>query len=183
MASSSLSDLTPDTRERAQAFLAAAKDAGLEVVVGSTLRSCADQGTSTAPVNVNGMQLKRAPGCRSWHTWGRAFDVTLIDASPERYASLGALGKTFGLQWGGDFKTNFDPIHFQFSGGLDIQKLCPDPLACDQALRNAGFPMPNTPDGPLPLLPARQTMSGWSLLSFIAGAAVGWVATKRARKR
>ena len=133
----SLDLLTLDTRVLAVKFLVAAKAAGLDVVLGSTLRTCAQQGLSTAPVVVQGMSLKRAPGCRSWHVWGRAFDVTLVQPSADRYAQLGALGKSLGLQWGGDFVSNPDPIHFQNPAGLNINTLCPDPMKCDEAVAAA----------------------------------------------
>jgi hypothetical protein len=173
MASSSINDLTPDTKSRAVAFMAAANAAGLTVSMGRTRVSCAEQGMNTAPIMVNGLPLKRAPSCRSWHVWGRAFDIVLASPTTDRYAQLGALGKSFGLQWGGDFKTNYDPIHFQFTGGLDITKLCPDPMKCDDALRAAGQ------DAPLPILSSASPglLIPWSLFA-LATTAGFWVARK-----
>lgn len=169
MASSSLSALTPDTRERAEAFLTAARSGGFDVSVGSTLRSCAEQGTSTAPFKVGELLLKRAAGCRSWHVWGRAFDIVLDGATKARYAELGALGKSFGLEWGGDFTTNYDPIHFQYPGGLSVQHLCPDPMDCKGAIEAAGRPLPE----PGPSSPPKRAWDGrpaW----FVVGVVVGW---------
>lgn len=167
--------LTPDTRERAIAFQAAAQAAGLAFNMGRTRVTCAAQGLSTAPVMVNGIPLKRAPGCRSWHVWGRAFDVTLQNATPDRYVQLGALGKSMGLMWGGDFKTNFDPIHFQFvPAGLDIMKLCPDPAQCDAAV--AAYEKGLPPPGPTPAQPPNSGSS--SFLAFAAGAVGGFLLTR-----
>jgi len=173
MASTSLQDLTPDTREKAEAFIAAAQAAGLDVMVASTLRSCADQGQGGTVV-VQGMTLKRVAGCRSWHVWGRAFDVVLKQPSTDRYAQLGALGKTFGLEWGGDFQSNPDPIHFQYHPGLNIQVLCPDPSDCDGALKKAGVPMPTNPPstGSGPVVSTAGASGSWGV--FLVAAAVGW---------
>lgn len=181
MASTSFSDLTPDVRERAEAFVQSANAQGLNVMVASTLRSCADQGTSTEAIDIQGMKIKRAPGCRSWHVWGRAFDLVLKQPSADRYAQLGALGKTFGLEWGGDFVSNPDPIHFQYHPGLDIQKLCPDPNDCEGALKAAGLPVQIPPIG-VPT-PKEQAKPLWA---FTAGAVVGWfgvLAFSRGRRR
>lgn len=175
MASTSLTDLTPDTRAKAEAFMQAAAAAGFQLSVASTRRSCADQGTSTGPVKVGDMVLKRASGCRSWHVWGRAFDVIIgNDPSKERYAQLGALGKSLGLEWGGDFATNYDPIHFQYHPGLDIKILCPDPLDCAGAVaRGEGTPR-------LPVPPSTSPSRPWWAL--VLGVAVGWFAMRRKRR-
>jgi len=166
--------LTPDTRERAIAFQTAAQAAGLAFNMGRTRVTCAAQGMSTAPVMVNGIPLKRAPGCRSWHVWGRAFDVTLQNATPERYAELGALGKSMGLAWGGDFATNFDPIHFQYAPGLSTQILCPDPAKCEETVAAYEHGLP-----PPPPSPPSSDGAAASFLAFAAGAIGGFLLTRR----
>lgn len=176
MASTSLSDLAPDTRQKVEAFLTAAKQQGFDLRVVSTLRSCADQGLSTEAVVVQGMKLKRAPGCKSWHVWGRAVDVILDKPSVERYAELGALGEQFGLTWGGKFVSNPDPIHFQDDAGLDINKLCPDPAKCEEAIMAAGGPMPKPSHEP----PTPKKTSTW--LPFAAGAFLGWAVARYLRR-
>jgi hypothetical protein len=140
VASVSLSDLTPDTRERALHLLALAANDGLEVEIVSTLRSCDDQGVlpNLPVIIVAGVPIARASGCRSWHVWGRAID--LVPKDPARTAELGLLGEAAGFTWGGRFKSNPDPMHFEWSGGYDIQKLCPEPERCTQSLANFGIP-------------------------------------------
>ena len=171
MASIHLIDLTPDTRERVEAFILAAKAQGLDVSVVSTLRTCADQGTSTGPVDIGGgMTAKRAPGCRSWHVWGRAVDLALRVPSPERYKLLGELGESYGLVWGGRFRTNPDPVHFQYAPGLDIAKLCPDPTDCTGALKAAGTVAPP------------ESSRILSAFAFVIGGTVGWIAWRRIRR-
>lgn len=182
MASTSLADLTPDTRAKAEAFLAAAAAAGFQLSVASTLRSCTDQGTSTGPVKVGDLVLKRAPGCRSWHVFGRAFDVVINnEPTKERYAELGVLGKSFGLEWGGDFATNYDPIHFQYHPGLDIKTLCSDPTDCAGAVARASAGGGTVPPAPVPSPPGSNTGATW--LGFAFGLLGGWWVVRRARRR
>lgn len=181
MASSSLTELTPDTRERAEAFLGEAARRGYEVSVVSTHRTCADQGTSTAPIIIDGMPIKRAPGCRSWHVWRRAFDIALKDPSQNRYAELGALGKSFGLEWGGDFKTNFDPIHFQYRGGLSLDAICPADSDCASMVARGEIGGPGVFPGPLPGVTVAS--AGLGAGAFLAGAALGWWAIANRRRR
>lgn len=193
MASVQLSDLAPDVRGVVEAFLAEAAMRGFDLSVVSTLRSCADQGTSGGPVTVGGMVIKRASGCRSWHVWGRAVDVQIkgepVSMSSSRYRELGALGKQMGLEWGGDFVSNPDPIHFQYPGGLDIKTLCPVPEQCEQALKDAGLPFPPEPtpgggrtdSGGDPARPTRP--AGEILFFFAVGAAAGWIGIRALQKR
>lgn len=73
------------------------------VSVTSTYRSYSEQlqlwlNRSTNPYPV-------APPGRSWHEYGRAFDLS---GPPEVLAQLGAIWKS----WGGDWFES-DPIHFQ----------------------------------------------------------------------
>lgn len=177
MASNSIETLTPDTRDRAQAFLRAAKAHGFELTVASTLRSCADQGMSTAPIIVQGMAIKRAAGCRSWHVWGRAFDVLLKDPSPQRYEELGKLGEDLGLVWGGRFVANPDPIHFEYHPGLDIMKMCPDPSRCDDALLGAWLPI-SVSTTKMP----KATEDGWTRAIFFgSGAFFAWLFVSKSK--
>lgn len=134
------SGLTLDTHHLLVELEQRARAAGLPVHIGSTRRSCAEQGASIGPVKFGGIVLKRAAGCRSWHVWGRAFDISLgcelTDAACRaQYQRLGDMGKALGLEWGGDFATNYDPIHFQNPGEQTLAELCPDPSRCAEAVQ------------------------------------------------
>lgn len=136
MASKSLDDLTVDTRQAVEQLLAYAKDEGIDFIVTHTLRTCAEQNalyaqSRTAP----GPRVTGAPGCRSWHTHGRAVDLLVKEADGRvvhngydpRYAKLGQRAKQLGFRWGGDFG---DFGHFEFHPGLSISQACPDPTDC-----------------------------------------------------
>lgn len=181
MASTSLAELTPDTRQRAEALLAAATAAGFKLSIVSTLRTCADQG-SGGTVIIHGIPTKKAPGCRSWHVFGRAFDVMILNEPSEgRYAELGALGKGLGLEWGGDFATNYDPVHFQYRAGLRIDDLCPNPSDCESAVETAKAAQSRPADPAVPLVPAATKASSSGPAVFALGLLVGWWAARRFR--
>jgi len=143
MASTSLEDLTPDTRQMAERLIVMAEDSGLVVRVASTLRSCTEQDAlyaqgRTAPGN----KVTKAPGCRSWHVYGRALDLFIVDddgddvpISDPRYDVLGEMGEKLGFVWGGVFD---DPIHFEYHPGIRIEELCPEPGECEMAVARFG---------------------------------------------
>lgn len=71
------------------------------------------------------------PG-HSWHNWRRAFDVCPIRkgvavwGDDALWAKIGKLGKSLGLEWGGDFKSFPDRPHFQLAEGLTLAQLLKD---------------------------------------------------------
>src|SRR5690242_2324462 len=116
--SSRVDDLEPITREMCLAFLDDVKDAGLDVRVTQTLRTMDQQ----AALYAQGRTLpgpivtKAMPG-QSAHSWGCAFDVCFGGPEPfsdkHPWAQIGAIGKSVGLAWGGDFKSITDRPHFE----------------------------------------------------------------------
>lgn len=136
MPSSSISDLTPDTRAAIEQLLDYASRQGIGVVVTHTLRSCAEQDALYAQGRTaSGERVTNASGCRSWHTHGRAADILIKEADGSivhnghdpRYAQLGRKAKELGFRWGGDFG---DFGHFEYHPGLTISGVCPDPTDC-----------------------------------------------------
>jgi len=73
-------------------------------------------------------QNTQVKGLDSMHCWGLAFDIQLFDkdgkymtlkgknAAKEKvfYERVGKIGRELGLIWGGNWKTPYDPSHFQF---------------------------------------------------------------------
>ena len=96
---------------------------GFALRVTSGFRSFAEQDTlyaqgRTLPGNI----VTNARGGESLHNYGCAFDVV------DRYkgynidwAKLGALGKSLGLEWGGDWKSFVDKPHFQIMNGYALK--------------------------------------------------------------
>jgi hypothetical protein len=129
-----LADLSPDVAALANQLVSQAALQGIGLSVVSTRRTCADQNAKyeegrTAP----GPIVTNARGCQSWHVVGRAFDVDIV-RGPKDWQTVGAIGKSLGLVWGGDFggasAVLKDYGHFEYHPGLTIADVCPNPDAC-----------------------------------------------------
>ncbi len=129
-----ISSLSPDTLERFLGLQGLARDNGMTIVATSARRTCAQQNAiyaegRTAPGTIR----TNARGCYSWHIFGRAFDIEITEG-PKNYNLLGALGKSLGLEWGGDWQgaaaSLHDVGHFQYRPGLALSDVCPDPDHC-----------------------------------------------------
>lgn len=175
MGSNSLDDLNPQTRAAAEQLLAYASENGIELLVTSTFRTCAEQDalyaqSRTAP----GPRVTGAPGCRSWHTHGRALDVLVKEPDGKvvsngldpRYAQLGEHARTLGFKWGGDFG---DYGHFEYHPGLTISQACPDPSDCT----HLGQPRSTAPP---PAPPEPSAGASPSAAVVLAGLVIGAVA-------
>lgn len=70
--------------------------------------------------------VTNATGGLSWHNYGLAVDLVFKSNgkwswdSKFDWAKLGEIGKSFGLQWGGDWKSIKDLDHFEKNNGLNI---------------------------------------------------------------
>lgn len=126
-----IEDLTPATQGRARAFLQACEQAGIRVLITSTLRDNAYQAQlyaqgRTAPGKV---VTKAKPGT-SWHNYGVAFDAVPLrngqpvwgtDAPADKalWQTMGQCGERAGLEWGGRWQF-VDMPHFQHTQGKTI---------------------------------------------------------------
>ncbi len=113
---------------RARDLLQLAANEGIALVVTQGLRTFAeqqalyDQGrTKPGPIVTNAL-----PGS-SWHNFGLAFDVAELvgdkyhyPLAPAWWAHVGELGKSLGLEWGGDFHSFVDRPHFEYHPGLTL---------------------------------------------------------------
>jgi len=125
-----LEDLRTDVREKAERFLTAAKNIGIDVLITCTYRSNEEQKQlyaqgRTAPGKIVTNAL---PG-ESKHNnveggvpASLAFDVVPLingkpmwDASNPVWKVLGSLGKSVGLNWAGDWKRFKEYPHFEVS--------------------------------------------------------------------
>ena len=128
--SRSLDDLAPPAKQRALAFVEAAKAKGIDLLVTSTYRDSESQdalyaqGRST-PGNI----VTRAKAGQSWHNWRCALDVVpLVNGKAiwddqAIWKQVGEIGKSCGLEWAGDWKTFKEFPHFQYTGGLTLAQL------------------------------------------------------------
>ena len=128
--SRSLDDLAPSVKQRAEAFIAAAKAKGIDLLVTSTYRDNESQDAlyaqgRTAPGNI----VTRAKAGQSWHNWRCALDVvplvngTAIWDDQAMWKQDGEIGKSCGLEWAGDWVTFKEFPHFQYTGGMTLTQL------------------------------------------------------------
>jgi peptidoglycan L-alanyl-D-glutamate endopeptidase CwlK len=128
--SRSLDDLAPPVKQRAQAFVEAAKTKGIDLLVTSTYRDSESQNAlyaqgRTTPGNI----VTRAKAGQSWHNHRCALDVVpLINGKAvwddqAIWKQVGEIGKACGLEWAGDWKTFKEYPHFQYTSGLTMDQL------------------------------------------------------------
>ena len=128
--SRNLDDLVPPAKQRAEAFIAAAKAKGIDLLVTSTYRDNESQNAlyaqgRTAP----GAIVTRAKAGQSWHNSRCALDVVpLVNGKaiwddPALWKQVGEIGKSCGLEWAGDWVTFKEFPHFQYTGGMTLAQL------------------------------------------------------------
>lgn len=125
-----LTDLLPDVQEKVEAFLAAAKAQGIEVLVTSTYRDFAQQAATYAQGRTTpGHIVSNAKPGHSWHNWKRAVDVVpMAGGKPcwgdtDLWNRLGVIGESVGLEWAGRWKSFKELAHFQFTEGHTLAEL------------------------------------------------------------
>ena len=128
--SRNLDDLAPPVKQRAEAFIAAAKAKSIDLLVTSTYRDNESQNAlyaqgRTTPGNV----VTKAKAGQSWHNWRCALDVVpLVNGKaiwddPALWKQVGEIGKSCGLEWAGDWVTFKEFPHFQYTGGMTLAQL------------------------------------------------------------
>lgn len=121
--------LHPLLRSKATEFIIKAKNLGYELRITSSLRTWAEQtklynqGRTTS-----GNIVTNAKAGESYHNYGLAFDVVPIENgqinwNSKNWDKIGAIGKSVGFFWGGDFKTIIDKPHFQMTFGKSTDYL------------------------------------------------------------
>lgn len=130
MSSRDLNDLLPPARKRARALVAAAREAGIELLITSTLRTFEEQAElySRGRRGIPGEKwvTKAKPG-QSWHNYGLAFDVVpLVNGkaiwNSPHWARIGELGEMCGLAWGGRWRRFRDLPHFEYRPHLSLRE-------------------------------------------------------------
>lgn len=129
--SRSLDDLLPLVRQRVEAFIKAAKDSGIDLLVTSTYRDNESQNALYAQGRTTaGKIVTNAKAGESFHNYRCAVDVVPIvagkprwDAKDEVWQTIGRLGKEAGLEWAGDWVKFKEYPHFQYTSGFTLAEL------------------------------------------------------------
>ena len=118
---SDITKLHPEVRVKCEKLISACTVNGLPIKITQTLRTVAQQEAlyaqgRTAPGNI--VTNARGLSYSSPHQWGVAFDFCKNVKGQEYsdipfFQKVGALGKTLGLFWGGDFRGFVDMPHFE----------------------------------------------------------------------
>jgi peptidoglycan L-alanyl-D-glutamate endopeptidase CwlK len=141
MASRSLAHLNPETRRRAEDFVAKCAGEGVDVLIYCTYRSPQEQdmlyaqGRTTAGPNPRASKpmgdiVTNARAGQSWHNYGAAFDfVPLVNGKAawndkNLYASCGKIAEALGLEWAGRWTGSLrETAHCQFRNGLTLAQV------------------------------------------------------------
>lgn len=131
MASRSLDDLTPHTKQLAQAFLNACHEADIDILIYCTYRSPEEQNALYAQGRTErGKIVTNARAGESYHNYRCAFDfVPLVAGKPawdskDLYNKAGNIAESVGLEWAGRWTGKLrETAHCQYTGGLSIAQL------------------------------------------------------------
>lgn len=129
-----IEDLEPIVQDKAREFLAACKEAGIDVIITSTFRDFESQ---TALYNqgrtTKGAIVTNAKAGYSAHNFKCAFDVVPTRAGKPVWGTsgedgklwqrVGKIGQECGLEWGGAWTSFKDMPHFQYTGGYTLAQL------------------------------------------------------------
>mgnify|MGYP002646380221 CR=1 FL=1 len=114
----------PQLQILAAKLIAEGKKQGLIIKIGECFRSASEQDVlyaqgRTKPGNI--VTNARGSSYQSMHQWGVAFDVIRDDGkgaynnSDGWFDRVGKIGKSLGLEWGGDWTSPVDKPHFQLA--------------------------------------------------------------------
>lgn len=117
-----VSQLHPKLRDKLETLKTECKKQGLKIGIGDCLRTTAEQDARYAKGRTEpGKVVTNAKGnsYSSMHQWGVAFDFFRNDGkrayenSDSFFNKVGKIGKSIGLEWGGDWTSFIDLPHFQ----------------------------------------------------------------------
>ena len=127
--SSNLELLHPYLKKLATELIDKCKVEHIQIAIIQTYRTFEEQAKiySQGRTSSGKIVTNAKPG-RSYHNYGLAFDVGVIENKKftwagEKFDKVGKLGKELGLEWGGDFHKLIDKPHFQYTFGLTIKDL------------------------------------------------------------
>ena len=112
----------PRLIELSKKLVSACRGQGLIIGIGESFRTKEEQDAlyakgRTAPGNI--VTNAKGSSYSSHHQWGTAFDIYRSDGKGVYtdgdgfFEKVGKIGKSIGLEWGGDWKSPVDKPHFQ----------------------------------------------------------------------
>ena len=121
----------PLVATKARQLIERAYREGINVIITQGFRTIEEQNALYAQGRTKpGKIVTNARGGYSYHNFGLAFDFAVLNADgsvnwnvDEKWKRVGAIGKSLGLEWGGDWKDFKDYPHFQMTFGLSLADL------------------------------------------------------------
>lgn len=130
-----LGKLHPVVATRGRAMIELCSHQGVSLLVTQGMRTWEEQNAlyargRTVPPIGKAHIVTNAKGGSSFHNFGLAFDIVILDAIGKAdwdtahpgWKKAAEAGKSVGLEWGGDWKTFKDLPHFQYTAGLSIKE-------------------------------------------------------------
>lgn len=138
-----LAKVHPAVATRVRAMVELLAQGGIEILITQGLRTWDEQdalyakGRTVPPIGDKYIVTK-AKGGKSFHNFGLAVDIVIVDAIGKAdwdtthpgWAAAAKAGKSVGLEWGGDWTTFKDLPHFQFVNELKLAQ-CQDLYKAD----------------------------------------------------
>lgn len=126
-----LQGVHPVVATKARQLIERAYKEGINVIITQGLRTIEEQNELYAQGRTKpGKVVTNARGGYSYHNFGLAFDFAVLNPDgsvnwnvDEKWKRVGAIGKSLGLEWGGDWKDFKDYPHFQMTFGLSLADL------------------------------------------------------------
>ena len=120
--------LDADLKVKATNFInAVEQELGIKLRITQALRTFAEQNALYAKGRtVPGSIVTNAKGGDSYHNYGLAFDVAIVENGVVSYnitPEIAAIGVRYGLEWGGNWTSFKDNPHFQDTKGQSITQL------------------------------------------------------------
>jgi len=126
-----LSGIFPALAVRARSMVEICAHEGIAILITQGLRTWDEQdalyakGRTLAPLG-KPYTVTDAKGGQSFHNFGLAFDIVVLDSvgkadwddTHPSWKRSAEIGKSLGLEWGGDWKSRKDMPHFQYIGDL-----------------------------------------------------------------
>ncbi|HZG59857.1 MAG TPA: M15 family metallopeptidase [Anoxybacillus sp.] len=126
-----LQGVHPLVAAKARQLVSLAFKEGISIIITQGLRTIKEQNELYAQGRTKpGKIVTNAKGGYSYHNFGLAFDFAVLNANgsvnwnvDKKWHRVGAIGKSLGLEWGGDWKSFKDYPHFQYTFGLSLANL------------------------------------------------------------
>lgn len=126
--------LHPSIQDRARQFIHAAEKEGIKLRITDGYRTFDEQqeiynkGRTAESIAKGEKIVTNAKPGQSFHNYALAFDVVEIKDGKglwenPNWPRIGALGKSFGFAWGGDFSGAWDKPHFEYPPGVKYSTL------------------------------------------------------------